>query len=124
MTLGCMLTWTCPALPSSEIAKRTSGHKDYKKPHVGPEDYETMYKESITQPDKFFDRMAQEHLSFDRPYKTIMHGGFKDGDIAWFPEGSEYPRLSCSCLPLPGHHITCAGLGEERKAEVIVQEQS
>lgn len=79
-----------PRSTRSEIAKRTSGkHDQYKKPHVGPEDYETLYKESITNPDKFFDRMAKEHLEFDRPYKTVMHGGFKDGDIAWFPEGSE-----------------------------------
>lgn len=77
----------------SEIAKRTNGLLDhYKKPHVNTASYQELYKESITKPDEFFDRMAKEHLSFDRPYKTILHGGFKDGDIAWFPEGG-----ACGC---------------------------
>jgi hypothetical protein len=33
--------------------------------------------------------MAKEHLDFQVPYKTVMHGGFKEGDTAFFPEGSE-----------------------------------
>lgn len=41
--------------------------------------------------------MAKEHLHFDRPYHTIMHGGFKDGDVAWFPEGSKLYPLSAPC---------------------------
>lgn len=62
--------------------------------------------------------MAKEHLHFQIPYQTVLHGGFKDGDIAWFPEGGQssasftahYIMLSLLALsPSPGYMIaaTC-----------------
>jgi len=80
-----------------EIAKRTNGllPDKYKVPHVNADSYDTMYEESIKQPEKFFDRMAKEHLSFARPYQTVMHGGFTHGDTAWFPEGGLNASYNC-----------------------------
>lgn len=85
----------------SEIAKRTSGlYEQYAKPHVDTQDYKTLHEQSIKQPEVFWDKMAKDHLSFDRPYKTVLHGGFKDGDIQFFPEGSEcaVPIHCQSCM--------------------------
>lgn len=92
----------------SDIAKRTSGlFSQYKVPHVDKESYDELYAQSISNPDKFFDRMAKEHLSFEKPYKTVLHGGFKDGDIQWFPEGSEF-------VILVFNHMTCDGTQSTR----------
>jgi acetyl-CoA synthetase len=33
--------------------------------------------------------MAKEHLHFQIPYQTVLHGGFEHGDVAWFPEGGQ-----------------------------------
>lgn len=75
----------------SEIAKRTSGlYEQYAKPHVNTAAYKALHEQSIKQPEVFWDKMAKDHLSFDRPYKTVMHGGFEAGDIQFFPEGSEW----------------------------------
>ena len=75
----------------SEIAHRTSGkpHPTHKKPHVDKSRYQELYEESIKQPHKFWDKMAKEHLHFHRPYHTVRHGGFQEGDIAWFVEGGK-----------------------------------
>ena len=112
----------CSATRCSEIAKRTNGLLDhYKKPHVNTASYQELYKESITKPDEFFDRMAKEHLSFDRPYKTILHGGFKDGDIAWFPEGG----ASAAAPQLPWHrrpqHVLTILLLTAHRLERLIQ---
>lgn len=40
--------------------------------------------------------MAKETLSWYRPYETVKHGSFKDGDMTWFPEGGESISESCT----------------------------
>lgn len=79
-----------------EIAHRTNGKSGkHKIPHVDEDKYLSMYKESIEKPEVFFDKMAKEHLHFHVPYQTVKHGGFKDGDIAWFPEGGLNASYNC-----------------------------
>lgn len=78
-----------------EIPKRLQGHGHHKKPHVNEESYKELYEESIKHPDKFFGRMANEMLTFQQPFKTVQHGGFKTGDIAWFPEGTINAAYNC-----------------------------
>ncbi|KAK9900257.1 acetate--CoA ligase [Cystobasidium minutum MCA 4210] len=79
-----------------EIAKRTSGlYEQYAKPHVNTAAYKALHEQSIKQPEVFWDKMAKDHLSFDRPYKTVMHGGFEAGDIQFFPEGTLNASYNC-----------------------------
>ena len=57
-------------------------------PHLKDEQhYEELYKESITNPEKFFGNLARELLSWDKDFQTVKNGGFEYGDAAWFLEG-------------------------------------
>lgn len=39
--------------------------------------------------------MAKETLHWDRPFKTVRHGSFEHGNIAWFPEGGLNASYNC-----------------------------
>ncbi|KAK8923140.1 Acetyl-coenzyme A synthetase [Metarhizium anisopliae] len=51
------------------------------------EEYQTLYKESITNPNKFWGERARELLSWYRDFETVSSGTLADGDVKWFPEG-------------------------------------
>lgn len=82
------------------------------KPHVDAAGYAKMYKQSLEEPEVFWNKvggllshcstwlvaesvpsflsqMAQETLSWITPYKTVSHGSFEKGDMSWFPEGGQ-----------------------------------
>jgi len=45
--------------PTHPISKRTDGSsKEHHTPHANTEQYEVMYKESITQPEVFWDKVS------------------------------------------------------------------
>merc|ERR1711990_1378465 len=41
------------------------------------------------------DKMAKETLSWYRPYQTVKHGSFTEGDMTWFPEGQLNASYNC-----------------------------
>ncbi|QYT01423.1 Acetyl-coenzyme A synthetase [Trichoderma simmonsii] len=58
------------------------------KPHIASlEEYQKLYKESITEPNKFWGRTARELLSWDRDFETVSAGSLAEGDVKWFVEG-------------------------------------
>ncbi|KAK8087061.1 Acetyl-coenzyme A synthetase [Apiospora phragmitis] len=66
------------------------------KPHIGSmEEYQQMYKESITQPDQFWGRMARELLTWQTDFKTVHSGSLEGGDNAWFLEGQLNASYNC-----------------------------
>jgi len=76
--------------PKKMFAKHPS------KPHLsGLEEYQTLYKESITEPDKFWGRNARELLSWQRDFQTVHTGTFQNGDNAWFLEGQLNASYNC-----------------------------
>ena len=67
-----------------------------KKPHIGSlDEYKKMYKESISEPDKFWGKMARELLSWERDFQTVHSGTLAGGDIAWFTEGRLNASYNC-----------------------------
>ncbi|KAJ2802785.1 acetyl-coenzyme A synthetase 2 [Coemansia guatemalensis] len=58
-------------------------------------EYEALYKESIEEPSRFWTRMANETLSWDRPFSQVSQGSLKDGDMAWFPDGRLNVAYNC-----------------------------
>ncbi|KAK7203876.1 hypothetical protein BZA70DRAFT_63015 [Myxozyma melibiosi] len=65
-------------------------------PHInGLEEYQKMYKESIESPDTFWARMANELLSFSRPFSKVQYGGFEHGDVSWFLNGQLNASYNC-----------------------------
>ncbi|RMD41802.1 hypothetical protein DV735_g3299, partial [Chaetothyriales sp. CBS 134920] len=58
-------------------------------------EYESLYKESITEPDKFWGRLARELLAWDRDFQTVRSGSLQNGDVAWFLEGRLNASYNC-----------------------------
>ncbi|TWU78700.1 acetyl-CoA synthetase [Metarhizium rileyi] len=68
--------------PEKMLAKHPS------KPHLANlEEYQKLYQESVTNPDKFWGERARELLSWYRDFDTVSSGTLTDGDVKWFPEG-------------------------------------
>ena len=40
-------------------------------------------------------QLGRETIDWDVPFKTVRHGGFEKGDIAWFPEGQLNASYNC-----------------------------
>ncbi|KAI8341597.1 acetyl-coenzyme A synthetase [Choanephora cucurbitarum] len=59
------------------------------------EKYRAMWKESVEQPDLFFGKLARELLTWSKPFETVKHGSFTEGDIAWFLEGELNVSYNC-----------------------------
>ncbi|KAG5989690.1 Acetyl-coenzyme A synthetase, partial [Claviceps lovelessii] len=54
---------------------------------IGFEQYQQLYQESISNPDKFWAERARELLSWYRDFDTVSSGTLNDGDVKWFVEG-------------------------------------
>lgn len=65
------------------------------KPHLTLEEYQTQYKESIRNPDKFWGEKARELLHWDIPFQTVRNGSFEHGDVSWFLEGRLNACYNC-----------------------------
>ncbi|KAG8894116.1 acetyl-CoA synthetase [Tulasnella sp. 408] len=84
--------------PTHPIAPRVQGKDGRPKPHVGPglEDYKTFHAKTIgKESDEFWAQTARDLLHWDRPFSTVRAGGFKNGDIVWFPEGGLNASYNC-----------------------------
>ncbi|CAM1504218.1 Fc.00g018090.m01.CDS01 [Cosmosporella sp. VM-42] len=76
--------------PEKMLAKHPS------KPHLANfEEYQQLYKESITQPDKFWGDRGRELLTWDTPFRTGRHGSLEHGDVSFFNEGKLNASYNC-----------------------------
>lgn len=57
--------------------------------------YESMYKESINDPSKFWGKLARELITFERDFETTLAGSLENGDVAWFLEGKLNACYNC-----------------------------
>jgi acetyl-CoA synthetase len=55
--------------------------------HINAEKYRQMYQRSITDRDGFWGEKAQEFLSWDKPWDTVVSGDFARGEARWFSGG-------------------------------------
>jgi acetyl-CoA synthetase len=66
------------------------------KPHLsGLEEYQQLYKESITEPTKFWGKLARELLTWHKDFQTVSSGSLANGDVAWFLEGELNASYNC-----------------------------
>jgi len=77
--------------PSPEASKRAF--------IKGPDEYETLYRESIADPEGFWARMAEEHLDWDKKWDKVLEYDFNIPEIKWFING----RLNASANCLDRH---------------------
>ncbi|KAG2207200.1 hypothetical protein INT47_012253, partial [Mucor saturninus] len=65
-------------------------------PHVNSiQKYNAMWTESVEKPEQFFGNLARELLTWSKPFETVKHGSFKEGDVAWFLEGELNVAYNC-----------------------------
>ncbi|KAI8910525.1 hypothetical protein DFJ77DRAFT_512463 [Powellomyces hirtus] len=57
--------------------------------------YRAMYEESVTKPDVFFGKLAQDLLSWHKPFNQVSHGNFHEGNVSWFVDGQVNACYNC-----------------------------
>ena len=77
------------------IYELVSPDRSVSDPEPGLEDYQKLYKESITEPEKFWARNARELLSWQKDFETVRSGSLENGDVAWFLEGQLNASYNC-----------------------------
>lgn len=63
--------------------------------NAGLEEYQQLYKQSITEPEEFWGTKARELLSWSRDFQTVRSGSLQHGDTAWFLEGQLNASYNC-----------------------------
>ncbi|CAJ1955245.1 unnamed protein product [Cylindrotheca closterium] len=51
------------------------------------EQYKAKHKDSITDPNGFWEKAAYEHLDWFEPFEEVLEGSFEHGDVRWFSGG-------------------------------------
>ena len=58
--------------------------------HLDREKYEKLYKKSIDFPEEFWAEQAKELLSWEKSWKGVTQGDFKDASNEWFSRSNSY----------------------------------
>ena len=69
--------------------------------HLGAEDYRRLYRESITDPDGFWERQAREFLSWDAPWSRVHESNMQSGRARWFIDARLNVSYNCIDRHLP-----------------------
>ncbi|KAK9762023.1 acetyl-coenzyme A synthetase 2 [Basidiobolus ranarum] len=81
--------------PIHPVPKRLPASK-YPTPHISSlEQYKALYKESIEDPDAYFDKLAKELLHWSKPFEAVRSGSFHEGDVSWFHDGEINACYNC-----------------------------
>ena len=67
-----------------------------RKPLINAQEYESMYEQSMSQPDEFWADQADQFISWDKKWDKVSEVDFSKGKIAWF-EGATL-NVSYNCL--------------------------
>jgi acetyl-CoA synthetase len=67
-----------------------------RKPLINAQEYESMYEQSMSQPDEFWADQADQFISWDKKWDKVSDVDFSKGKIAWF-EGATL-NVSYNCL--------------------------
>jgi len=59
------------------------------------ETYKKMYDESINDPEGFWGKMANEYISWFRPFTDVKFGDFQNGNVSWFLNGQLNASYQC-----------------------------
>lgn len=84
---------TCPVSWPSDLREAAGCHADSLK--SGLEEYQQLYKQSITEPEKFWGTKARELLTWSKDFENVHTGSLLNGDNAWFLEGQLNASYNC-----------------------------
>ncbi|MPZ48053.1 MAG: acetate--CoA ligase [Dehalococcoidia bacterium] len=71
------------------------------KANIRRAEYDSLYEESISDPEGFWARMAAERLSWFRPWDKVLEHDFGRGQAAWFLGGQLNAAWNCLDRHLP-----------------------
>jgi acetyl-CoA synthetase len=57
--------------------------------------YQTLYQQSISDPAAFWDKMAEEHITWYTTYQHVLTGDFNSHNTAWFSDGKLNTSYNC-----------------------------
>jgi len=63
--------------------------------HINKEQYEAMYKRSISDPEAFWAEQAEAFLQWDKPWTSVREFDFKTGDAKWFDGAQLNVTVNC-----------------------------
>ncbi len=69
--------------------------------HINAEQYQTLYAQSINDPDTFWAEQARSFISWQRPFTEVFRGDFAEGDVSWFGDGTLNLAENCIDRHLP-----------------------
>lgn len=80
-----------------------------KKAFINQEKYESLYRQSIENPESFWAEQAEQLIEWSSPWDNVMSGGFEKLDVRWFQNG----KLN-ACYNAVDRHL------EKRKNQVAI----
>ena len=62
---------------------------------ISNNEFEELYKESINNPDQFWDKQARNYLSWDKEWDVIKESDLTKGDVSWFKGAKLNASVNC-----------------------------
>ncbi len=62
---------------------------------ISNDEFEELYKESINNPDQFWDQQARNYLSWDKEWDVVKESDLAKGDISWFKGAKLNASVNC-----------------------------
>ena len=75
--------------------------ENFKDAHINAEKYDAMYRQSIDDPNEFWGNIAEEFLSWDKPWDRVSNCDLKLGLAKWFEGGKLNVSYNCVDRHLP-----------------------
>jgi len=69
--------------------------------HIGADDYQRMYRQSVEDPDAFWAQQAKDFLQWEKPFTRVVEQDLKRGHAAWFADGQLNVTVNCIDRHLP-----------------------
>ena len=62
---------------------------------IDRKEYESLYKQSIKDPDAFWSEQARKYLNWDSDWKRVSNVDFMKGNVSWFEGGKINASVNC-----------------------------
>ena len=85
---------------------------NFKDAHINADSYRQMYQRSLDEPEAFWSEMAEEFLSWEQRWDSVVQYDFTRGEAAWFDGGKLNVSYNCIDRHLPQRATQTALLWE------------
>ena len=79
----------------SEIHLHKVPEQASQRAHITLDQYQTMYKASLEQPDEFWSEQAKQFLDWSQPWDKVSSYDFAKGEAEWFANGKLNASYNC-----------------------------